>query len=167
MIKKRFYEIDILRVLSALSVMFFHYSFTAKRESFAPRADFEALSLVGRYGYVGINFFFVISGFIILYSLDGRTFKSFWKSRFLRLFPIYWIGLCLTTTMILLFGKDVFQVSLSQFLVNITMINMAFDIESIEPAYWTLFLEMKFYIFVSIIGFTPLKKLLNTFYYWF
>ena len=47
-------------------------------------------------GYVGVSFFFVLSGFIIAYSYDGRfasgtvTKRNFWVARVARIYPLHW-----------------------------------------------------------------------------
>lgn len=48
---------------------------------------FPVLSEVTRYGYAGVNLFFVISGFVILMSVWGRTAPQFIASRVSRLYP--------------------------------------------------------------------------------
>ena len=46
-------------------------------------------------GFVGVDIFFVISGFVIATVLPRTTFKGFVRSRFIRIFPIYWLCLAL------------------------------------------------------------------------
>jgi peptidoglycan/LPS O-acetylase OafA/YrhL len=49
-------------------------------------------------GYVGVNWFFVLSGFILAYSYAGRALElgSFWRARWARVYPAYFVSLCLT-----------------------------------------------------------------------
>ncbi|WP_440056601.1 acyltransferase family protein (plasmid) [Pseudoalteromonas sp. T1lg65] len=147
----RFYEIDLLRFLCALGVVIFHYTYTAHMEGFAPIADFPLLREFTRYAYMGINFFFVISGFVILMSVSSRSLAHFLKSRFIRLFPAYWAALLLTTLVTLYIGGDKFTVSPAQFIANITMVNEAMNYAPIDSAYWTLYIEIKFYLFMAVI----------------
>src|SRR5215475_6481505 len=46
-------------------------------------------------GYVGVNFFFVLSGFILVYTYEGKLFeaKKFWWARFARIYPAYVLSL--------------------------------------------------------------------------
>jgi peptidoglycan/LPS O-acetylase OafA/YrhL len=48
-------------------------------------------------GYLGVSFFFVLSGFILVYTYGGRTFtkRSFWRARFARIYPAYLLSLLL------------------------------------------------------------------------
>src|SRR3974390_512725 len=49
-------------------------------------------------GYVGVSFFFVLSGFILVYTYAGRQIelKDFWQTRFARIYPAYLFSLLLT-----------------------------------------------------------------------
>lgn len=147
----RFYEIDILRFLSALAVVIFHYTYTGYMEGFATIADFPQLREFTKYAYVGINFFFIISGFVIFMSIEGSNASRFVASRFSRLFPAYWCALVLTTMFTLLIGGETFSVTITQLFANITMLNPLFGQNSIDSAYWTLFIELQFYFAVLLV----------------
>ncbi|WP_028774230.1 acyltransferase family protein [Shewanella waksmanii] len=147
----RFYEIDILRFLSALAVVIFHYTYTGYMEGFATIANFPQLREFTKYGYVGINFFFIISGFVIFMSIADNNANRFLASRFSRLFPAYWFALWLTTFVTILIGGDTFSVTIMQFFANVTMINPLFGHSAIDSAYWTLFIELQFYLVVLLI----------------
>jgi len=49
-------------------------------------------------GYVGVSLFFVLSGFILVYTYAGRewTKRDFWQARFARIYPAYLFSLLLT-----------------------------------------------------------------------
>jgi peptidoglycan/LPS O-acetylase OafA/YrhL len=49
-------------------------------------------------GYVGVSLFFVLSGFILVYTYAGRewTKGAFWRARFARIYPAYLFSLLLT-----------------------------------------------------------------------
>src|SRR5260370_3381114 len=56
---------------------------------------FQKLSSIG---YVGVSFFFVLSGFILVYTYAGRPMilKDFWRARFARIYPAYAFSLLVT-----------------------------------------------------------------------
>ncbi|MBI3147339.1 MAG: acyltransferase [Betaproteobacteria bacterium] len=85
------HSLTSLRFLTALHVFFFHLE--AAGLAFAP-APFRALASIG---YVGVNWFFVLSGFILAYSYAGRPLarRVFWRARLVRVVPAYWVGLLL------------------------------------------------------------------------
>lgn len=149
--KTRFYEIDLLRFLSAIFIVVFHYTYSAYMAGHAPIVDFENVRNWSRYAYMGINFFFVISGFVIFMSVESGGARKFVVSRFSRLFPAYWVALCLTSIVALFFGSEKFNVEWAQFFANITMVNEWFGYRAVDGAYWTLFLEVKFYLFVFVL----------------
>jgi peptidoglycan/LPS O-acetylase OafA/YrhL len=57
-------------------------------------AWFRELSSIG---YVGVSFFFVLSGFILVYTCQGRSVNvmNFWRTRFARIYPAYVFSLLL------------------------------------------------------------------------
>ncbi len=84
--------------------------------TFAPSKWFLALRSVAGWGHVGVPLFFVISGFCIhaQRARDSReidsppNFIQFWKRRFFRLYPPYFVALTLSTMLLaaaLLLGK--------------------------------------------------------------
>ena len=83
--KTRFYEIDLLRFVAAFAVVIFHYTYTGFMEGYSPVADFPAIREITRYAYMGINFFFVISGFVIFMSVADGSVRNFVISRFVQI----------------------------------------------------------------------------------
>ena len=62
----RFYEIDLLRFVAAFAVVLFHYTFRgAAGEAFTSVA-YPELAGITKYGCLGVDLFFIISGFVIL-----------------------------------------------------------------------------------------------------
>lgn len=133
----RFYALDIFRFFAALSVVFYHY--TAREGSGA----FAVLAPVTKFGYLGVPFFFIISGFVISASAHNRTAADFLVSRAVRLYPAYWAGLLFTTVIVFFYGR--FDITLMQFFANLTMMNDLVHVKNIDGAYWTLQAELKFY----------------------
>ncbi len=73
---------------------------------------FNSVCYVFRQGHLGVNLFFVISGFCIhlawtrQFSVSGRAasvnFIRFWKRRFYRLYPAYFAALCISMLIIVI-----------------------------------------------------------------
>jgi peptidoglycan/LPS O-acetylase OafA/YrhL len=152
-------SLDALRGVAALAVVIFHL--TAGFDdpiNFPgyPRAWFHFG--VGQYG---IDLFFMISGFVILWSVQRvATVGDFAYSRFSRLFPPFWGSLILTSGYIL-FAEHVLgahqlgplQFTFPQWLANVTMVPHWIPgghFEAIEGAYWTLAVEMGFYLLIGL-----------------
>src|SRR5258708_486520 len=83
--RSRLPALTSLRFFAAFHVVIFH--FQAMQVLIGP-AWFRKLSSIG---YVGVSFFFVLSGFILVYTYAGRPLilKSFWRARFARIYPAY------------------------------------------------------------------------------
>ena len=146
----RFYELDILRFLAAFAVVFFHYTFLNATEIMTLET-FPVLGEIFKYGYLGVELFFMISGFVILLTASKKDWLSFIISRMVRLYPVFWIAVTLTSLAIVLFGNETTQVTFPQYLWNLTMLSDYFGIENIDPVYWTLQIELKFYFWIFII----------------
>lgn len=146
--KKRIYQIDLFRFLAALSIVFYHYLFSGYRADNLSNLHFSEIGKYFKYGYLAVNIFFIISGFVITLSIESRSLKNFYISRISRLYPTYWLSVLITTAVIVIFGSPKFTVNFTQVIINLTMFQNYFNIQSIDRVYWTLFVEMKFYIFI-------------------
>jgi peptidoglycan/LPS O-acetylase OafA/YrhL len=159
--------VDSLRFVAALAVVFFHYT---GRDSVAwgesVRDVFPFLSRFTVYGGFGPYLFFMISGFVILMSTWGRSVPSFLGSRVGRLYPAYWFavvftGLVLVTNQDLL-GAAWDAVGPAGAVLNLTMFQTAFGVEHLDGAFWTLWVELKFYLLLlgmALIGITRERML--------
>src|SRR5467141_2329448 len=81
-----------LRFFAAFHVVIFHFQ---AMQIFIGPAWFQKLSSIG---YAGVSFFFVLSGFILVYTYEGRpmVLKNFWRARFARIYPAYAFSLLVT-----------------------------------------------------------------------
>jgi len=149
-------EIDLFRFVAAFAVLLYHYTYAFPRID--PSFPFSySLGRVFRYGYLAVDLFFIISGYVIMLSAHGKTARQFIQSRVIRLYPVYWIS-CLLTFGLLSIGSALSSrathVPIIQLLFNLTMFQEFFGYPSISSVYWTLSYELSFYILVLlIIGF--------------
>ena len=147
----RLYHIDLLRFIAALYVVIFHYAFRGHIRDSLSLIGFAPLEEFAKYGYLGVDLFFIISGFVILMSARNSNIIDFCISRFSRLYPAYWIGVIITTIVIVLWGGERYSVSSFQVLANLTMLSGFFDVKHVDGVYWSLLIELKFYIVIGII----------------
>ena len=148
--QERLYELDLLRFLAALAVVLFHYTFRGNAADDMSTLSFPALSGYSKYGYLGVELFFMISGFVIVLSASGRTVFAFANSRAKRLFPAYWFGVTLTSLCIVAFGDDRYSVTFVQYLQNLPMVGGFWGVTFIDGVYWTLIVELHFYFLVGL-----------------
>ncbi len=144
---KRLYELDLLRFVAAVAVVLFHLSFLGERSGASPSA-FPTLAHATKYGYLGVDFFFILSGFVILMSAKGRSAVSFARARVVRLFPAYIAAVALTSGVLYLDGRGP---SSGQFVANLTMTQAVFREGHIDGAYWSLLVEMRFYALIAVV----------------
>jgi peptidoglycan/LPS O-acetylase OafA/YrhL len=144
----RLYEIDLLRFLAASAVLLYHWSFAgAAREPWTVM-QYPLISPFARYGYLGVDLFFIISGFVVLMSAMGSTPKRFFISRVVRLYPAFWVCCLLTFTVAMLIGAPRFHVPAKHLLVNLTMMQGFLDVPHVDGVYWSLAVELKFYFLI-------------------
>lgn len=105
-------------------------------------------------GAAGVLVFFLISGFVMPMSLE-RGKDNFLKKRAIRLLPIVWVSLFMVLGIRLVMIQSglmsSFNVQPMQFFANGFLVKDLFWQPSIEPAIWTLLVEVKFYILMAII----------------
>ena len=147
--RERFPELDLLRFLAACAVMLFHYTFRGPQDH-AWQGSFPILSQIFKYGYLGVDVFFILSGFVILLTAYDKNALSFSIARVIRLYPAYWICLTLTAIAILLAGNARNHVTPFQYLANLTMAHSYFGIRDVSGVYWTLAVELKFYFLIFL-----------------
>lgn len=144
-------EIDLLRFMAALAVVFFHYSFRGYAADALSPLAYPALAGVSRYGYLGVELFFMISGFVILMTAARGRLRAFVISRMTRLYPAFWVCCTATFLAIVLFGAPRFTADAAQYVVNMTMLSGFVGTTSIDGVYWSLFVEMRFYALVALV----------------
>jgi peptidoglycan/LPS O-acetylase OafA/YrhL len=143
--------LDLLRLVAVLAVVVFHYAFRG-----AAADDFTTVSLpdlvgVTRYGYLGVNLFFVISGFVIAYSADGRTPTEFAIARLARIYPGFLVCMTLTFLVTMAIGAPRFETTITQWLANLVIASPALKQPFMDGAYWSIVYELTFYGWVFLL----------------
>ncbi len=103
-----------------------------------------------QYGYLGVSLFFMISGFVIAYSAEGRAPLEFAAARFARLYPSHLAAVTLTFIVTMAFGAPEFTASIGQYLANLTLFAPLFGQPFMDGVYWSIVLEIIFYGWVFI-----------------
>lgn len=159
--KNRINFLDGFRGLAILLVILYHaYS---RWPSVVPYKNKFASMLLFQQGILGVQLFFLISGFVILMSLEKNdTFSTFLYKRWLRLFPAMLIAssiIFLTATYLperpigIPSSKDVLPGLLfiqPIWMEQITGINFGL----LEGSFWSLFVEVKFYLVFGLLYFS-------------
>lgn len=148
---KRVNEIDLLRFAAALAVVFYHYAFRGYAANDMSIMPYPLLARFAKYGYLSVNLFFMISGFVILMTAAEGSLRRFIVSRITRLYPVFWICCTVTFVTTLILGGERYFATASQYLINLTMLSEFFNAQPIDGAYWSLFVEIKFYLLIAAI----------------
>lgn len=151
MTSTRVNEIDLLRFFAALAVVFFHYSFRGYAADAMSIMPYPLLAPFAKYGYLGVQLFFMISGFVILMTAANGNLRGFVISRFARLYPAFWTCCTITFATIVAIGEPRFSASIGQYLTNMTMMSDFVGVPSIDGAYWSLFVEIHFYVIICVV----------------
>ena len=189
---------DILRFMAALLVVIYHYFYFATHSIVFYKPDtfytinffnifnFNLSKLIDSttvYGYLGVQIFFVISGFIILYTAENKSAREFIISRVSRLWPAIAIGSTISYILYLLLGHsdhlpdiDFINYIFNFFGLTITPLRPLFatnfiqtllgsnlDLEYFDGAMWTLSREVGFYLMILMLIF--FKQIKNIRYY--
>lgn len=159
---KRLEYIDFARFFAAIMVVAFHYTYNGIANGKVISIDvLPAFSAITRYGYLGVDLFFMISGYVIFFSAKSRTAAQFAFSRCLRLYPAYWVAVLLTSIFSFFIGSKLMSTDLKTTLINLTMLQYFFDIKDVDGVYWTLVYEIKFYFIIFCILLLGLRKHLD------
>ncbi|MCC2277226.1 acyltransferase [Streptomyces sp. ET3-23] len=146
----RILALDGLRLFAALSVVAYHYvAFGAGWRTDAKEL-FPRAFPVAAYGWLGVQLFFLISGFVICMSCWGKPVRDFFTSRVVRLFPAYWFGVVATTLVIALVPGPEKPRPWWDVLTNLTMLQEALGVQHVDGVYWTLFAELRFYLLFAV-----------------
>ena len=144
-------EIDLLRFFAVMMVVLFHYSFRGYAADDMSIMPYPALATLSKYGYLGVDLFFLISGFVILMTASSGSVRTFLTSRITRLYPAFWFSCTVTFIATIAIGGARYSATLSQYLINMTMMNEFIGVRSIDEVYWSLAVEMQFYAMVCLL----------------
>lgn len=150
----RLRALDGLRLLAALMVAAYHFGGRNGEISQAwggsPAHQFPSAAPLFAYGCLGVQIFFVISGFVICLSGWGRTLRAFVASRVSRLYPAYWAAILLVTAVFALPWVAYKALPPSEVLTNLTMLQQPLGVDRVLGVCWTLWAEMRFYALFAL-----------------
>lgn len=153
-VKYHFDSIDILRGFAAISVVVYHVIEHFNWTSFPTTWPW----LWFRFGWMGVDMFFVISGFVIAMSAFNQLERSgkdnfivpFMKRCLLRIVPLHYLTLAVFVIFIspqLIFNH--FSINIASHLLFIH--NLNYDLHgAINGSNWSLGVEMQFYILIAL-----------------
>lgn len=157
---RRTVELDLVRFCAAVSVLVYHYVAWFSSDNPQQSLLLDTIAPWTQFGFLGVPLFFMVSGYVILNSALHRTPTEFAKLRSIRLFPVYWFCVAVTSLVVIFLplpsGTKPVAISLdiTTFLMNLTMLQDYMGINSIDGVYWTLFRELQFYVCMFVLMWT-------------
>ena len=142
--------LDLLRFSAAMLVVVYHFLYRGAREGGYLDHGFGAAGETVMLGYLGVNLFFMISGFVIIWSASGRDWYAFSIGRLARLYPAHLVAMSITFAVMAWWARPPFATDLHQWLANLTMLAPAFGSPFMDGAYWSIVIELIFYFWVAV-----------------
>ena len=146
-------SLQVCRAIAALLVVVYHFSINSKIF-----LGYPLLHSFFMFGFSGVSFFFVLSGFIICYThwkdinSGCSNLRVYVIKRLARIFPAYWPVLIVVTLLYIFFGSHSLEnhvpITLLSFFKNVFLVS--YDNPPIVSVAWTLQYELLFYLFFSL-----------------
>jgi peptidoglycan/LPS O-acetylase OafA/YrhL len=149
--KRHFYGLDLLRIIAASFVLLNHFALfgwaVPDGSARGGAAAFPLLAPFAGTGAIGVQIFFVISGFVITMSTVGMGPADFVRHRVIRIIPALWICAVIALLARLAYGEPAFELA-AAFLRSIVLSPKG---PYIDGVVWTLVVEAVFYGLVFMI----------------
>ena len=167
--------LDGFRAVAIIAVLFFHFFsrwlpplFSTSLYPYQDRYNYF------KFGYLGVNFFFIISGFVIFFTLEKTAcYSSFWKKRMIRLLPSITVASIFIFIIFNLFDKDYLFADCHKainFLPSLTFVDPHFyntvfrlSVQYLNGSFWSLWPEVQFYFYVSLIYYVSRRQFVVNF----
>ena len=154
--KKYYASIIAIRGIAALIVALFHFT-----KGYMDDNYWLSYAII-HYGWIGVEIFFVVSGFVIPYSILGKPYRlknygEFMIKRIVRIHPAYLMSIGLVillnylSTLSPMYNGDPFSVSIKNLLSNVFYIVDFTSSSWLNPVYWTLAIEFQYYVIIGIL----------------
>lgn len=171
--RDRLDALDGLRAVAALYVLLYHYTFcwtpAGRCDNLIAYGDKLAFIPFISVGFLGVQLFFVISGFVIFMTLERcGSIYEFLVRRAVRLWPPIFVFATFTFIFTHLIGPARLQVGFFEYLLSMLLLPpthigkiFGFNWSWVDYVYWTLFVELRFYIFAGVVYFWDRARFLQ------
>lgn len=142
----RIKHLDALRGIAVIMVTFFHLTGNSGLS--------KTTASYGSYGWLGVEIFFVISGFILPYSMfkskyDLKQFGRFILKRVIRIYPAYILTALIVIGIAHITHREVF--SNATIFFHLLFLNQILNYVWISVIFWTLAIEFQFYLLIGLL----------------
>ena len=155
----RYELLDAMRGIAILLVMFLHFS--ERGVESGDQVVHSRVWPVLQHGYLGVQLFFVISGYCIMAAVSTASLKTsslalFTVRRLRRIFPPYWASLVLvvvaglaTRFLLKTPWETIFPLSAWEWLANVFLMQGPLQAQDANLVYWSLSIELQFYVVMA------------------
>jgi peptidoglycan/LPS O-acetylase OafA/YrhL len=162
--------LDGLRGVAVVAVIGYHYfsrwAIPQNVSNLYPYGAVLAELPCFRFGYLGVFLFFLVSGFVISMTLTRcKTSREFFIRRFARLVPPMILAASATFVVVKFLPPHFWTVKACDFLPSLTFTDpviyrrvLGLDCEFIDDAYWSLFVEIRFYVWAALLYFSMRRE---------
>lgn len=165
MTSQRLTALDGLRGVAILLVMGFHYFYHLEsfyyKSTLYPYGETFSNVVIFKYGYMGVELFFIISGFVIAMTLESsKSLLDFAIRRFVRIWPALIVS-AIVTFFLLNWSDAPFALTRRQFwpnfLPSLTLTPTSLwsglfpKVDFVTGVYWSLVVEIRFYMIALIL----------------
>lgn len=145
-------SLDTLRGGAIVLVLIGHYLHFAPFEVAGRPLGFW----VQDFGHGGVLLFFILSGYLIYSTAQNRDWPTFLGKRLAKIVPAYWVNV------VFVFGAGLVTSVFPKFGLGDTIGNLLFlegslGIQPLSGVYWTLVVEVKFYVLFALVFFSPAR----------
>jgi peptidoglycan/LPS O-acetylase OafA/YrhL len=142
-------SIEWLRLLLAAGVVVYHFFWYLPLRGIAGAGPTGPDWLM--YGRFGVEAFFIISGYVIAFSMADRSAADFVASRVSRLYPA--LVLCASLSFLAILARDDMQAmaGMINLVADWLFVPLVAGIGQIDPAYWSIVVELRFYLLVLVL----------------
>lgn len=141
---------DLLRFIAAMMVLAFHLCFwvwsgAVQFHDGGHAATYHWMDPYTNFGWIGVEVFFVLSGFVISNSAATAMPADFIKNRIIRIYPTVWVCASLSAVSLRLLRRDGLRLLLTEWFHSLLLV---LPRPWIDGSYWTLQVELVFYTVV-------------------
>lgn len=167
-VKRQLKSIQVARGFAALSVVAFH-AMSSEPKYFS---NIKVLPTFFDGGMAGVDLFFVISGFVMVLTTQGRHGKArevgkFVWNRFFRIYPTYWFYFILLLPVFFLAPSWINAAQGNQVNLFTSFFLLPSDLLPLLLVAWTLTIELWFYVVFAVLLFFPERWLPVALGVWF
>ncbi|HJS92497.1 MAG TPA: acyltransferase [Steroidobacteraceae bacterium] len=158
---------NLIRLLAAVLVIWTHAAFGAMARGHI-EAAYRFFGL--RAGDIGVDVFFILSGFLVSKSLDGKTLAEFAWARCMRIYPALWVSITVSLVLVALVfsdqpalrfltsGSTVAYLARNATLIHGAQLTLPHAFAHVDGEFnvslWTLPFEVKLYGLLAVLGMT-------------